>query len=292
MRYCLALILLLTAPVQAVAFSEMQQGDCAAAWKIINKAHETRALLFKRSLDGWCHVPTFVPDTEAVIKGFDFDQIEWRAEGLERVLEQSLPPTALAIRVTDADMLRKLGLRGDVDLPVIPMQIVLVLRQNAKDRQLVIENLTISGPKGNEVSLRGVFHNVDLSSTAKMQISLGGANLRDVVLVATANRKLEPYLRPYIGKTFPERTRKRSAMIDKVAEWPDHSFPPETKRAVQQLIAVLPAPNGTLRVKVDTGAGLSAAIFVQTYVFGEPVDDMINRVLGGVVFNANWTAAE
>lgn len=288
MRHFWALFLLLTAPIQATAFSAMQPDDCAAAWEIINKGHKTGAVVNRLSDDGWC----LVPAAQAAVEGFDFDLIEWRAEGIERLLEQSLPPTTLTIRVTDADMLRKLRVRGDADAPAMPMQIMLSLRDNAQDRQLVIENLLITGPKGNVVSLQGVFHNVDLSSTAKMQISLGGVNLRDVVLVAKANRKLEPYLRPYIGATFPERTRRRSAMIDKVTDWPDHSFPPETKRAVQQLIAVLPAPNGALRVEVDTGAGLSAAIFVQTYVFGEPVDDMINRVLGGVVFNANWTAAE
>ncbi len=288
MRHFWALFLLLTAPIQATAFSAMQPDDCAAAWEIINKGHKTGAVVNRLSDDGWC----LVPAAQAAVEGFDFDLIEWRAEGIERLLEQSLPPTTLTIRVTDADMLRKLRVRGDADAPAMPMQIMLSLRDNAQERQLVIENLLITGPKGNVVSLQGVFHNVDLSSMAKMQISLGGANLRDVVLVAKANRKLEPYLRPYIGATFPERTRRRSAMIDKVTDWPDHSFPPETKRAVQQLIAVLPAPNGALRVEVDTGAGLSAAIFVQTYVFGEPVDDMINRVLGGVVFNANWTAAE
>lgn len=288
MRYFLTSLLLLVAPMQAAAFSAMQPDDCAAVWEIINRGHKTGAVANRLSDDGWCLVPAAAAATE----GFDFDRIEWRAEGIERVLEQSLPPTALTIRVTDADMLRKLGVRSDVDAPAMPMQITLSLRDNAKDRQLVIENLLITGPKGNEVSLQGVFHNVDLSSTGKMQISLGGASLRDVVLVANGNRKLEPYLRPYIGETFPERTRKRSAMIDKVSDWPDHSFPPETKRAVQKMIATLPAPNGTLRADIDTGAGLSAAIFMQTFLFGEPVDEMINRVLEGVVFDATWTAAE
>ncbi len=288
MRYFLTSLLLLVAPMQATAFSAMQPEDCAAVWEIIIKGQNTGAVANRLSDDGWC----LVPADQAATEGFDFDRIEWRAEGMERVLEQSLPPNALTIRVTDADMLRKLGVGGDVDAPAMPMQIMLSLSDNAQDRQLVIENLLITGPKGNVVSLQGVFHNVDLSSTAKMQISLGGANLRDVVLVANGNRKLEPYLRPYIGATFPERTRKRSAMIDKVSDWPDHSFPPATKRAVQQLITALPTPNGTLRVEVDTGAGLSAGIFVQTFVFGTPVDDMINRVLEGVVFDANWTAAE
>lgn len=292
MRYFLALFLLLTTPVQAIAFSAMQMDDCVAAWQVINKAHETKATIHRLSDDGWCLVPTLVPATEAAIKGFDFDQIEWRAEGVERVLEQSLPPAALAIRVTDADMLSKLGVLGDVDAPAIPMQIVLVLRENAKGRQLVIENLTITGPKENVVTLQGVFHDVDLSSLAKMQLSLGAAKLRDVTVVATGNRKLETYLRPYIGATFPERSRKRSAMIDKVSDWPDHSFPPATKRAVQQLIATLPVPNGSLWVKVDTGAGLSMGLFVQKVLFGGSIKELGARILDGTIFHATWTAAE
>ena len=290
MRYFLVVFLFLTTPIQAIAFSPMQSSDCVEAWKIIDSRQKTRVFSFKAPRDGWCHVPTLLPATEAVIKGFDFDQIEWRAEGLDRVLEQSLPPTALAIRVTDADMLRKLGVRGDVDLPAIPMQIILVLRENAKDRQLVIESLTITGPKENVVTLQGVFHDVDLSSLASVQLSLGRAKLRDVTIEAHVNRKLESYLRPYFGATFPERSRKRSAMMDKVSYWPDHSFPLATKRAVQQLIAVLPAPNGTLLGKVDTGTGLSMGHFVQTVLSGGSIKDLGERILESMIFHATWTA--
>jgi len=131
-----------------------------------------------------------------------------------------------------------------------------------------------------------------LSSLAKMQLSLGRARLRDVTMVAHGNHKLESYLRPYFGATLPERSRKRAAMIDKVLDWPDHSFPPATKRAVQKLIASLPAPNGSLQVKVDMGAGLSAGIFMQPVLFGGSFDDMLKSALEGMVFQANWTAAE
>ena len=288
MRYLLALWLLVV-PIQATAFSAMQPEDCAAAWRIIIDGHKTDAAASARlSDDGWC----LVPAAEAATEGFDFDRIEWRAEGLERLLEQSLPPTAVAIRVTDVDMLRKLGVAEIADAPSMAMQIVLVLRQNARDRQLLIEKLFITGPKGNEVFLTGVFHDVDLSSTGKMQVSLGSAKLRDVVLVATGTRGLERYIRPYFGTTFPERSRRRSKMIEKISNWPDHSFPPATKRAVEQLIAELPAPNGTLRAKVDTGPGISAGSFMKPVSFGEPTSEMIGRILATTVFHATWTHGE
>jgi len=258
----------------------MQANDCNAAWQEVMKGQMAQAT-HKISIDGWCLLMNPKGGT-----------VEWRAEGLDRFLQQGVPPTALAIRLTDPDVIRALELGAKADAPAMPMQITLTLRQNADVHQLLVEGLQISGPKGNTVLLQGVFHDVDLSSMAKMQTSLGSAKLRGVTLVAEGNRKLAPYLRPYIGETFPERTRWRSAMIDKVSDWPNHSFPPETKRAVQQLIAVLPAPNGTLRVEVDTGAGLSVGVFVQTFVFGVRFDEMINRALEGVVFNANWTAAE
>lgn len=294
-RLWLALFAVLALPQQGAAFSMMQREGCVAAWNIINKSHETRVLLFKSPRDGWCQLPRFLPAAEAVIKGLDFDRIEWRAEGLERVLEQSLPPTALTIRVTDAAMLQKLGRRGDLDLPAIPMQIVLTLRENAKDRQLLIEALTITGPKEtgpkeNLATLQGVFHDVDLSSLESTQLSLGNAKLRDVIIVAPGNRKLESYLRRYIGVTFPERSRKRIAMMDRVSGWPDHSFPRATKRAVQQLIASLPAPSGVLRVKVETGAGLSVGLFVQTVLVGGSLKELGARILDSTVFHATWTA--
>lgn len=125
-----------------------------------------------------------------------------------------------------------------------------------------------------------------------MQNSLGTAKLRDVTIDATGNRKLESYLRPYIGMTFPERSRKRSAMIDKVSDWPARSFPRATKRAVQQLIAALPAPHGNLRVKVDTGAGLSVSLLVQTVLFGGAVKERVPQILAGTIFRATWTVAE
>ncbi len=281
-----ALIALLAAllqfmPQQASAFSAMQAEDCDAAWQVVmNAQQESHAV----SKDGWC--------LASESTGFSVDRIEWRAERLERLLQDALPPTALAIRITDADMVRTLGLEAKADAPAMPMQITLTLRINTQENQLVIENLAINGPKDNMVSIQGTFYDVDLSSLAKMQFSLGRAKLRDVTLLGFGNRKLETYLRPYIGNTFPERSRNRSAMIDKVTEWPARSFPPATKRAVKQLIATLPAPNGTLRVKVDTGAGLSADLFVQTLMFGGSTDELGKRILDSTVFHATWSKAE
>lgn len=282
MRIGLALIALMALPQQASAFTAMQVNDCNAAWQIIEKGTSAEGS-HSVTKDGWCKVPTPAGSKAS---------LEWRAEGLERFLQHSLAPTALAIRVEGADLADMLELETKPDAPAIPVKIMLVLRENAQDKQVVIEKLEITGPKDNRVLLQGILHDVDLSSVAKTQFSMGSAKLRDVVLVALGNRQLEPYLRPYIGATFPERTRRRSAMIDKVTEWPDHSFPPETKQAVKQLIATLPAPNGTLRVEVDMGAGLSAGILMRPVLYGEALDDMIKSTLEGMIFHATWTAAE
>lgn len=293
MRYLLGLWLFLMTPIQATAFLAMQPEECAAAWqKITNmsgagvsgRTQEIHSV----TKDGWC----LAPRVAALPSGIDFDRFEWRAEGLERYLQHALAPTMLAIRVTDADMLRKLGVEEIADAPAMPMQIELFLRDNAQDRQLVIEKLLITGPQETEVLLTGIFHDVDLSSTGMMQISLGSAKLRDVVLVATGTRGLERYIRPYFGATLPERSRRRSKMIEKISNWPDLSFPPETKRAVEQLIAELPAPNGTLRVNVDTGPGISMGSFMIPYLSGEPTSEMINRILATTVFYATWTHSE
>ena len=279
----LVLFTLLAATHSASAFTVMQATDCAAAWQVVMKGGKGQAT-HSISKDGWCQL--------ADPFGVSIDQVEWRAEGLVQLLQNSLPPTALAIRLTDADMIRTLGLGAKADAPAMPMQITLTLRQNPDAHQLVIEGLQIIGPKDNAVLLQGVFYDVDLTSMAKMQISLGSAKLRDVTLVAEGNRKLAPYLRPYIGATFPERSRRRSAMIRKVEDWPDHSFPASTKRALRQLITALPAPNGILRAKVDTGAGLSAGVFVQSFIFGGSTKELGERILAGTVFHATWTAAE
>lgn len=276
----LALIALLAAPISGHAFSQMQTHDCDAAWQ----AATGEQLRHSLSKEGWCQAQSPA--------GFSFDQFEWRAEGLEQLLQNTLPPTAVAIRVTDADMLNKLGVDTKPNAPAMPMQITLVLRQNAQAKHVVIEPLKIAGPNDNMVTLQGTFHDVDLSSTAKMQLSLGSAKLRDVTILGFGNRKLAPFLQPYIGDTFPERSRKRSAMIDQVSDWPTQSFPTATKRAIKQMIATLPAPNGTLHVEVDTGAGLSAAIFIQTFVIGGSSEGVGDRILSGTVLHATWANAE
>ncbi len=280
-RAPLALIALLAAPIPTHAFTRMSIQDCDAAWQV---ATQGQAVSHTLSKDGWCltNTPTGLP----------FDQFEWQAEGLEQVLQNSLPPIALAMRITDADMPRSLGLKVEPDAPAMPMQITLSLHQNAQDKQVIIESLKIEGPQDNVVTLQGTFHDVDLSSAAKMQISLGSAKLRDVTLTGFGNRKLEPYLRPYIGNTFPERSRKRSAMMGEVTDWPSHSFPAATKQAVKQLIATLPAPNGTLQVNVDTGAGLSAGMFVNTFVLGISSRGLGEQILDSTIFHATWTPAE
>lgn len=279
-RHWLTLFALLALSQQASAFSTMQPSDCQAAWQIIEKGTNTLNK-HRVSEDGWCQVP--LPSAAKV-------RLEWRAEGMQRVLQDNLAPTALAIRVAGVDLLDALGEPKQPGAPVLLVGAELVLRENASARQVLIEKLEIIGPADNRVMLQGVVDDIDLSSLAKMQVSMGSAKLRNVDLVATGNRQLAPFLRPYIGTTFSERSRKRSAMIDKVSEWPGHSFPPATKRAVTQLIATLPAPNGTLRATVDTGAGLSAGIFVQTFVFGHGGDDFLDNLLAGLIFHATWTA--
>lgn len=288
-RGWLTLIALLAGTLHASAFSPMQADDCAAVWRTVIKDKYASGA-HRVSRDGWCQVSIFTGNPIDRIAGMSIDQIEWRAEGIKRVIEKTLPPTALAIRLTDSDMPRALGVDVKADAPAVPAQITLVLREDAKQRQVRVEGLTIDGPKGNTLTLSGTFHDVDLSSFATMQISLGSAKLRDVIVVATGNRKLEPYLRPYIGTTFPERSRRRSSMIDKVAGWPEHSFPPATKRAVKQLIASLPAPHGTMRIQLDTGPGLSAATLVQGVLFKASALTLANRILGATIFHATWTA--
>lgn len=282
-RVWLALMALLAASISvpAQAFSQMNVQDCDAAWQMVTQGQPIRHSLSK---DGWCLAENLME--------LPFERFEWRAEGLERVLQDRLPPTGLAIRVTDPDMLRILGVKVAADAPAMPLQITLLLRQNAPDKQVIIQQLKIAGPKDNVVTLQGTFDDVDLTSTAKMQISLGSAKLRDVTILGYGNRQLEPYLRPYIGNTFPERSRKRSAMIKDVSDWPSHNFPDATKQAVKQLIATLPAPNGILRVEVDSGAGLSAALFVQAFVFGNSATQLSERILNNTIFHATWTANE
>lgn len=278
----LAVSALLFLPQQGAAFSAMQRDDCKAAWQIValvvgGRETDTHSV----SKDGWCQAPSAFGDKI---------RVEWRAEGIERVLQDKLAPTALAIRVGGVEILDVLGEKIRPHAPKLLVDIVLVLRENAADKQLVIETLEIVGPADNRVVLRGILHDVDLSSYTSMQISMGRAKLRDLNLVATGNRKLAPFLQPYIGATFPERSRKRSTMIGKVQDWPDRSFPPATKRAVTQLIATLPAPNGTLQATIDTGPGVSVSLFVQTFVFGSSGNTLLANLLERSVFHATWTA--
>lgn len=135
----------------------------------------------------------------------------------------------------------------------------------------------VSAPAGFKVDLEwraeglGMIHSVDLPGP---------------------RQSTDEHQRPYIGKTFPERSRKRSAMMDKIDDWPNSSFPASTKRAVKHLIGTLPAPNGTLRASVDMGAGLPAAVLMRGALLGPTFDDVISGVIDGMVFQATWTAAE
>lgn len=281
-RLWLAVFASLALSQQAAAFSAMERDDCKAAWQVVAlMVDHNEAETHSVSEDGWCQAPrSSIGDVN----------LEWRAEGIERVLQDKLPPTALTIRVSGIEILDVLGEPSRPHAPKLLVNVLVVLRENADKKQLMIETIEIAGPTENKVVLRGVLHDVDLSSHATMQVSIGRAKLGNLDLVATGNRKLAPFLQPYIGATFPERSRKRSAMIDKVSAWPDHNFPPATKRAVKQLIATLPAPNGTLRATLDTGAGLSIGVFIQTFVFGSGGKTLLDNIIEKLVFHATWTA--
>ena len=280
-RNILAIFALLISQQSAAAFSTMVLDDCEAAWQKAMSGSASH-VTHKISDDGWCQV---IDNAEIAI-----DKIEWRATNLDRLLKDSLAPTALEIRVTDTDILQVFGEGGKQDAPAMPMQITLSLRENADEHQVILERLEFIGPKDNWVLLKGVFHDVNLSSMATMQVSVGSAKLRDITLTATGNRMLRPYIEPYIGDTFPERSRWRSTAMGKVMDWPDNSFPAATKDAVKKLIAVLPAPNGTLDATVDTGAGISLAIFMQSFLFGKSSEELLDGILKTTVFHAKWTS--
>ena len=281
MRNLLAIIALLISQQSAAAFSTMVVGDCKAAWEKAMSGLASK-VTHKVSDDGWCQV---IDNNEVAI-----DKVEWRAANLDRLLQHSLAPTALEIRITDTDILQVFGEGGKKNAPAMPMQIVISLHENADKHQVILDRLEFIGPKDNRVLLKGVFHDVNLSSMATMQVSMGSAKLRDITLTATGNRMLRPYIEPYIGDTFPERSRWRSAAMGKVMDWPDNSFPAATKDAVKKLIAVLPSPNGILDATVDTGAGISSVIFIQSFIFGKSSEDLLDGILKNTVFHAKWTS--
>ena len=107
MRRWLTLLALLVTAHQASAFGAMQANDCNAAWQGVMKGQMAQAT-HKISKDGWCLLMNPWGGT-----------VEWRAEGLDRFLQQGVPPSAFAMRLTDPDVTRSFELGAKVDAPAI-----------------------------------------------------------------------------------------------------------------------------------------------------------------------------
>lgn len=305
---CLALVLCLSAGPLA-AFEPLTVEDCRATWRAIGEMLPQRergagsardeflAVSHRVSADGWCRLSGADP----ALDGAQFATLDWRAEGLADALAGGDFPLAVQIRIDDLRPEDTTPPSRTDFVPPPPVDVSATLRRLPETRQLIIEELRLTSPAGDDLRVTAVFDRVDLSSLAMAQMSMGSVSLRQVNARARLNGWVESQIVPTLDVDIRgDPAAIRQAARDAVADLPDALFTPDAKDNLTAFAASLPAPRGDLELSFasDTGVGAlqlvmfgtSAAMSVIEPAPG-PGDDMAERaaiMLGGARIDAIW----
>ncbi len=298
MRRLILALALLAGP--AAAFEPMTADQCRAGWLALvglmpagaaDRA-AAGAVGLRATDDGWCRISGADP----ALRGANFATADWQVEGLDAVLNAGALPMALRLRFDD--------LRPDAAgppsrtdfVPMPPVDVTATLRRVPETRQLLVEQVRITSPAGDDLRATAVIDRVDLGSLGMAQMSLGSMALRQVNVKVRLNGWVESQIVPGLDVEIrgdPEAIRQ--AARDAIAGLPPGLFTAGALRNLDAFADHLPAPRGDLEISARTETGLGLLPFV---MFGvrragpggaEPGADETAALLGGLSVDAIWT---
>ena len=285
----LALIAAVVLACPALAEPPMQREQCRAALAAgaavlgmdQGDLHAAERARHAVTPDGWCRL--FGDDPR--LGDPPFDTLDWRAEGVERLIDETRPPEALELRITDWRM------RSGAAAPrPAPVDVVLALRHVAETRQLIVERLRISSDAGDDLFLTAVLERVDFSSRAMAQVSMGSMALGRLNARVSLNGWIETRVLPAFDITGDPRDIRRM-IRDGVARLPVSLLDARARANLDAFVAALPAPRGTLELGLRSDKRVMLSGLAGLLIYGKAMsgNDPIVALFDGVRADVIWT---
>lgn len=304
-----AALFLGAALLPAPLWADMSAEQCQQGWQqaaAIMAGDPMDGMSFGISPDGWCEalVPRFALND---YQDIGIAALRWRAEGIDRLIEQGLPPLSLEVEIDDLRFITK---TGD---PVSDYAMDLMMRPYTTDASLsvhwdadalavLVDRADIILPGTNSISLTGRIDRVDLSDLAALQTSAGRAGIGALSLSIVSNGMFETYgAVPLAGALldgdsdvpFGDQVIAHIALAKAfLSEVPEDILPEDSRAALAALLDEMPTPAGQLDLTVAADPPLGPARFL-TLGWGD------NRGVGaffdaldGVALSAVWTPTE
>jgi hypothetical protein len=290
----LALIAAVVLASPALAYPPMQREQCRAALAAgaavlgfdqgdIQAAARARHAV---TPDGWCRLFGDDPRLGAP----PFATLDWRAEGVERLIDETRPPEALELRISDWRSERGDAFtRGPAPRPA-PVDVALALRHVADTRQLIIERLRISSDAGDALFLTAVLERVDFSSRAMAQVSMGSVALGRLNARVRLNGWVETRVLPEFDITGDPRDIRRMVR-DGVVRLPASLLDARARANLDAFVAALPAPRGTLELGLRSDRRVMFSGLAGLLIYGKAMsgNNPVAALFDGVRADVIWT---
>ncbi len=292
-RLALALLALSVLPAQADCRAEWERlGELLVDNRIVTSAPRGVALTTQ---DGCRVTAPSLPDAGNM--SVKAREMVWSGEGMARFSDDGLPPIALDLELTGMRFIPRLGDRRMSYLMEIQgfgegIDLTLRARWDADAQRLNLSTLRLDFPGEDSLSFSATVEGVDLSDRAAMQMSAGRFAITRTVTVIRSERLFQEVLLMPLGMALLDPEGDPEAQVEKlkadalevIADLPEASLPPDSRAALERLIADMPEPSGVLSVVMTADPGLGAARGMR--LAADP--DNLDAVLDGVVYDIDY----
>ncbi len=292
----LALALILLANPLA-AFEPMSSRACRDGWQqfagafvatgdddATSEERQARgSLAIRVTEDGWCRVV----GRGAADGQLGYATLDWQTEPAG----EGEYPLALRVRIDEARPLDRTPPSRTDFVPPPPVDIDLTLRRVPEARQLIVEQVRVTSPAGDDLRGTAVLDRADLSTLGMAQMSMGSVAIRQVNAKVRLNGWVESQILPNLGVDIRGNDAAiREAARGIIADLPRNAFGVEAIQNLYDFVYDLPAPRGDLELSMrsETGVGI-----MQVVIAGlrgvMSVEGSGEAMLDGVRFDVIWT---
>ncbi|MEJ6397837.1 hypothetical protein [Yoonia sp. 208BN28-4] len=272
-------------PANAFAYEVASGAECRAMWQafvdIVPIAFDDddnpRDVPVTATDDGWCRISGAAPE----LQNAQFDTFDFRADGINRLIVDGLPPRAVGLRFSD--------FLTEGPEPRAVDTVNITLSHDQASRTLLLENFEMLAPDGNRLQLTAVFNHLDLSNRGTMMMSLGGISLSQMAGVMDVVG----------GDDLFEARRKPRAdqemFLQALPSLPESIADDDSKAALRAFLAA-DTPDGTLTFSLLSARGIGflqsmTGSFVNRVDTPEGVARALELMLDGATVRFAWEPA-
>lgn len=300
-----ALALFIATPLAAQ--DRMTQALCEGSWQGAAALFNEARIEAEVRLDdeNWCLVEAATIDVDTGTQ-VGLDHIRWRASDMARFAEDGLPPRALEVTARGIRVLPQTGdpvydyLLGLQTRSGAGIGFDLSLRWDGLQDALLIDTATLTLDAANRIEISGRIDGVDLTDAASIQMSLGTAGLRDLLIKTQFDGWFETYVAVPLGvgvlrddgvaPAAQVAALKRQA-IEFIEALPEGIVPPTSRSALAAFITAMPQPRGAAQLQLSAQPTLSAARLMPLALRdpSSPLTETMGATLEGTTLLFSWS---